>query len=170
VTQSGATISHTYNNPGTYHATLTVTDTHGQESTNAASVDIEATQPPAADLGVVKTGPANGHVGQALTYTIRVTNGGPQAASGVSVTDSLPKNAGFGSVTTTQGTCAPKPQQQVVVCDVGSMNSGATVTVTLVIKPTTKGNFTDTASVRATSPNDPVSGNNTSSVTTKVTP
>jgi uncharacterized repeat protein (TIGR01451 family) len=109
-------------------------------------------------------------VGQALTYTIKVTNRGPDSATGVTATDTLPKNAGFGSVSTTQGTCAPKPQQQVVACSVGTMASGATVTVTLVIKPTTKGNFTDTATVSATSPNDPVSGNNTSSVTTKVSP
>jgi uncharacterized repeat protein (TIGR01451 family) len=170
VTQSSSTVSHTYTNPGTYHATLTVTDKRGQQSSNAASADIQATAAPAADLAVVKTGPANGHVGQAITYTIKATNNGPQAASGVTITDSLPKNAGFGSVTTTQGSCAPKPQQQIVVCNVASIASGATVTVTLVVKPTTKGNFTDTAAVSATSPNDPVSTNNTSSVTTKVTP
>jgi uncharacterized repeat protein (TIGR01451 family) len=170
VTQSTPTLSHTYTNPGTYHASLTVTDSRGLQSTNTASVDIQATAPPAADLAVVKTGPATGHVGQAITYTIKATNNGPQAAGGVTVTDTLPKNAGFGSVSTSQGTCAPKPQQQVVACSIGTVASGATVTVTLVIKPTTKGNFTDTASVSATSPNDPVSGNNTSSVTTKVTP
>jgi uncharacterized repeat protein (TIGR01451 family) len=172
VTQSSPTVSHTYSNPGTYHPALTVMDRHGQESTNAASANVQVASapPPGADLAVVKTGPATGHVGQAVTYTIKATNNGPQAATGVTVTDSLPKNAGFGSVSTTQGTCAPKPQQQVVVCSVGTIASGATVTVTLVIKPTTKGNFTDTAGVSATSPNDPVSTNNTSSVTTKVTP
>jgi uncharacterized repeat protein (TIGR01451 family) len=170
VTQSTPTVSHTYASPGTYHASLTVTDSRGLQSTNAANVDIQATAPPAADLAVVKTGPATGHVGQALTYVIKVTNKGPDSATGVTATDTLPKNAGFGSVTTTQGTCAPKPQQQVVTCSVGNMAAGATVTVTLVIKPTTKGNFTDTAGVSATSPNDPVSTNNTSSVTTKVTP
>ena len=170
VTQSTPTVSHTYSNPGTYHATLTVSDSRGLQSANTANVDIQASVPPAADLAVVKTGPATGKVGQALTYTIKATNKGPNAAPGVTVTDTLPKNAGFGSVTTTQGTCAPKPQQQVVTCSVGNVASGATVTVTLVIKPTTKGDFTDTATVSATSPNDPVSGNNTSSVTTKVSP
>jgi len=170
VTQSSPTISHVYNNPGTYHAALTVTDSHGQESTNAASVDIQVTAPPSADMTVVKTGPATGHVGQAITYTIKVSNLGPSAASGVSVIDTMPKNTGFGSVSSTQGTCAPRPHSQQVVCDVGSMTSGATVTVTLTLKPTAKGNFINTASVSATSPNDPVSGNNTSSVTTKVTP
>jgi uncharacterized repeat protein (TIGR01451 family) len=172
VTQSSPTVSHTYSTPGTYHPALTVMDKHGQESTNAANANVQVASapPPGADLAVLKTGPATGHVGQVVTYTIKATNNGPQSAAGVTVTDNLPKNAGFSSVSTTQGTCAPKPQQQVVVCSVGTIASGATVTVTLVIKPTTKGNFTDTAGVSATSPNDPVSTNNTSSVTTKVTP
>ena len=169
-TQSSPTVSHLYASPGTYHATLTVTDSHGQESTNAASVDIQATPPPSADMAIVKTGPATGHVGQAIVYTIKVNNKGPSAAAGVSVTDTMPKNTGFGSVTSTQGTCAPRPHSQLVVCDIGSMANGATVTVTLTLKPTTKGSFTNTVSVTAASPNDPVSGNNTASVTTKVSP
>jgi uncharacterized repeat protein (TIGR01451 family) len=169
-TQSGATVSHTYANPGTYHATLTVTDSRGLQSTNAASVDIQVTSSPAADMMVVKTGPATGHVGQSITYTITVTNKGPSTANGVTATDTMPKNTGFGSVTSTQGSCAPKPHSRLVVCNIGSMGSGGTVTVTLVLKPTTKGSFTNTASVTATSPNDPVSGNNTSSVTTAVSP
>jgi uncharacterized repeat protein (TIGR01451 family) len=170
VTQSSPTVSHIYNNPGTYHATLTVTDSHGQESTNAASVDIQVTVPPAADLAVVKTGPATGHVGQSITYTITASNKGPSTANGVTITDTMPKNTGFGSVSSTQGSCAPTPHSQVVVCNIGTMANGGRVTVTLTLKPTTKGTFTNTASVASTSPNDPVSGNNTSSVTTKVSP
>jgi len=86
------------------------------------------------------------------------------------MTDTLPKNAGFGSVSSSQGSCAPKPQQQTVACSIGTMASGATVTITLTIKPTKKGAFTDLAVVTLTSPNDPVSGNNTSSATTQVSP
>jgi hypothetical protein len=54
------------------------------------------------------------------------------------------------------------------MCNIGGVGSGSTVTVTLVLKPTVKGSFVNTATVAATSPNDPVSGNNTSSVTTAV--
>ena len=56
------------------------------------------------------------------------------------------------------------------MCTIGNMSSAATVTVSLTLKPTTKGTFTNTVSIAATSPNDPVSGNNTSSVSTRVTP
>jgi uncharacterized repeat protein (TIGR01451 family) len=123
-----------------------------------------------ADLSVVKSGPATGHVGQAITYTIAVHNGGADPAQGVTVTDTLPKNAGFGSVSSSQGTCAPKPKQLTVTCSLGTLANGANATVTLVIKPTTKGNFTDTATVSETGPGDPNSANNSSSVTTSVTP
>jgi uncharacterized repeat protein (TIGR01451 family) len=170
VTQSGATISHTYANPGSYRATLTVTDSRGQESSDVGTASITVDQPPSADLTITKIGPATGHVGQALTYTITVTNLGPSTATGVTVTDTLPKNTGFGSASSTQGTCAPKPHSQTVVCSIGTLARGQTVTITLVIKPTKKGTFTDTAIVSLTSPNDPVSGNNTSSVTTQVSP
>jgi hypothetical protein len=48
--------------------------------------------------------------------------------------------------------------------------NGAGAIVTIVVKPTQKGNFTDTATVSATSPNDPNPNNNMSSVTTRVSP
>ena len=117
-----------------------------------------------------KNGPATGHVGQQMTYIIKATNNGPATATGVTVTDTLPKNTGFGSATSTQGTCTPRPHSLIVDCNIGTMASGATVTVTLVVKPTQKGNYTDTATVKATSPSDPNLANNTSSVTTVVTP
>jgi uncharacterized repeat protein (TIGR01451 family) len=127
--------------------------------------------PQVADLGVVKTdSPDPVHVGQTLTYTVRVTNDGPLAASGVTLTDTLPKNAGFGSVATTQGSCTVKPAKRLVSCTLGGMAAGAAVTVTITVKPTTKGTITNTAEVRATSPPDPNSANNKDSETTSVTP
>jgi hypothetical protein len=58
----------------------------------------------------------------------------------------------------------------VVVCDLGTMASGTTVTVSLLVKPTKKGDYINTATVSATSPNDPVSTNNKDSITTIVSP
>ena len=132
--------------------------------------DYHVGQTCAADLSIAKTGPSTGHIGQAITYTITVHNGGGDAATGVMVTDSLPKNAGFGSASSSQGTCAPKPKQLLVICNLGTLANGADATVTIVVKPTQKGNFTDTATVSAISPDDPNPNNNSNSVTTKVSP
>jgi uncharacterized repeat protein (TIGR01451 family) len=124
-----------------------------------------------ADLSVSKTAsPEPVHIGQKLTYSILVTNNGPDAATGVSLTDSLPKNAGFGSVTTTQGTCTLKPAKQQVTCSLGAMASGATARVTIVVKPTKKGTITNRVDVASTSPADPNTLNNTFRLDTVVLP
>ncbi len=45
VTQASPTISHTYNSNGHYHATVSVTDSHGLVSNNVAGVEIEVELP-----------------------------------------------------------------------------------------------------------------------------
>ncbi len=127
--------------------------------------------PPAADLSVTKTdSPDPVHIGQNLTYTIAVRNNGPDAATGVTATDLLPKNAGFGSTSTTQGTCSLKPEKATVSCSLGTIASGGTVTITINVKPTRKGQITNTVSVPSASPPDPNTANNTASATTTVQP
>ena len=131
---------------------------------------------PLADLQIVKTAPSTGHVGQALLYTITVTNNGPDKASGATVNDQLPKNAGFGSASASQGSCTLKPQKRLVVCDLGDLGPATgsppadTATVSISVKPTTKGTITNTATVSDTSPLDPNPSNNSSSATTSISP
>jgi uncharacterized repeat protein (TIGR01451 family) len=133
--------------------------------------DYNVAQTCRADLAVTMTdSPDPAHVGQNLTYTIKVTNNGPDRAIGVNLTDQLPKNAGYGSSTSTQGTCTLKPSKTAVACNIGTMASGASVTITLTAKPTSKGTITNTASVTLTSPTDPNSANNTATATTTVQP
>jgi uncharacterized repeat protein (TIGR01451 family) len=126
---------------------------------------------PAADLAITKTDspdPVKG--GQNLTYTIVVTNNGPSTATGVTMTDQLPKNAGYASATTTKGSCTAKPSRALVTCALGDMASGTSATVTIVVKSPTKGTITNTASVTATSPPDSNPSNNTATATTVVLP
>jgi uncharacterized repeat protein (TIGR01451 family) len=126
---------------------------------------------PSADLSVSKTAsPEPVHIGQKLTYTIPVHNNGPDSAFGVSLVDNLPKNAGFGSASTTQGSCTLKPAKQLVACNLGTLTSGQTVTVTIVVKPAKKGTITNTVDVTATSPTDPNMVNNHASLDTTVLP
>jgi uncharacterized repeat protein (TIGR01451 family) len=122
---------------------------------------------PAADLAVqVSDSPDPVHIGQNLTYRVIVRNNGPSTATGVTVDDTFDKSAGFGSVSTTKGTCSLKPSKTVVTCSLGNLVNGTSATITIVVKPATKGTLTDTASVTATAPVDPNSTNNTASTTT----
>ena len=122
------------------------------------------------DISVTKTdSPDPVHVGQNLTYTITVTNGGPATATGVTMSDTLPKNAGFGAVTWSQGSCTIKPEKRLVTCSLGSVAGGAKATVTIVVKPTSKGTITNTATASATQP-DPNAANNSATAVTTVTP
>jgi uncharacterized repeat protein (TIGR01451 family) len=137
---------------------------------NTPAMDFLLPGPVTADLAITKSDspdPVKG--GQNLTYKVVVTNNGPGTATGVVMTDNLPKNAGFASVSTTKGTCEAKPAKATVTCNLGDMASGTSATITIVVKSPTKGPISNKASVTATSP-DPNSSNNSDTETTTVTP
>jgi PKD repeat protein len=75
VTQSTATISHTYNNPGVYAASLTVKDSHGASNVNSAEVTITVNAP---DLVVSGLTASNNQApqGAKIPLTARITNEG----------------------------------------------------------------------------------------------
>jgi uncharacterized repeat protein (TIGR01451 family) len=172
VTQSSPTVSHTYRDAGTYHASLTVTDSRGAESTNTADVAVTAT--PSADLAVSASGPSTARNDSLATYTITVTNNGPAAATGVVATDKLPFKAEFKSAKSSPAaTCTKASASSVttVTCKLGTMASGATTTITIVAKlrGTVGAVLTNTASATEAGPGDRNTGNNTSIVSTTVT-
>ncbi|MEH3052403.1 MAG: isopeptide-forming domain-containing fimbrial protein [Patulibacter minatonensis] len=85
-----------------------------------------------ADLSLTKTvdrGTAN--VGDTLTYTLQVHNAGPQPAIGTVLTDNLPAGVSRLGVTTPQGSC---PAGTPIVCNLGTVAVGATVTVTITAR------------------------------------
>lgn len=85
-----------------------------------------------ADLHLTKTGPANAVAGTAVTYTLTVRNDGPSAATAVVLTDVLPAGVSFTSVSTTLGTCTyGQPTARTLRCNLGTMASGASATVTV---------------------------------------
>jgi uncharacterized repeat protein (TIGR01451 family) len=125
---------------------------------------------PKADLSVTKTDSQDPAIrGHEFDYVITVANGGPDAAQGVVVTDTLPKGAGFSNATTTQGTCSGKGAgKRIVTCNLGNLAAGQVVTITITVKPTDQGTIVNYVEVSATSPADPNTGNNSDTETTVV--
>jgi len=119
-----------------------------------------------ADLSITLTdAPDPVAVGGTLTYTATITNNGPDAASGVAFTDTLPAVT-FVSVSATQGSCAQS--LGVVSCSIGALANAASATVTMVVTPTAAGALSNTASVTATE-SDPSAANNSAIAATTVT-
>lgn len=133
-----------------------------------------------ADLRVVSKTAAPDPVlaGQDLTYVITVDNAGPDAATNVTVTDtlaSLVTAGGFQSATPSQGTCTPSAVTAGptvnLACNLGTLGNGAGATVTVVVRPSIalSGPRTNTATVNSPDVGDPVRTNNSGSVTSQVT-
>jgi uncharacterized repeat protein (TIGR01451 family) len=120
-----------------------------------------------ADLSLAKSdSPDPVNAGADLTYTLNITNNGPDPATNVVLTDTLPANVSVVSATATQGSCTPGA---TVTCSIGTINNAAVVTVTILLRaiagagPT----LTNNASV-SSSETDPVPGNNSASAQTTV--
>ncbi len=80
--------------------------------------------------------------GQNVTFTITATNAGPGTATSVTITDTLSPQLQFVSSTPTQGSCTGTT---TVTCTIGTINSGANATITLVAQITGIGTISNVA-------------------------
>jgi uncharacterized repeat protein (TIGR01451 family) len=167
---------------GTINAgqTVTITSTFhvpagfaGPSATNTASVStstfeanlannsssVTTTVTPAtltADVAITKTGPGGARQFDILNFTITVTNHGPATATNVVVND--PPPAGMTWISNS-GACTTN-----FPCNLGTMSAGQTATITATYRfASVSGSVTNTATVTS-SPADPNTANNTSSV------
>lgn len=111
-----------------------------------------------ADLSIMKsTAATSAPTGSTVSYTITVTNNGPDTATSVVVSDDLPPGLQFVSATPTQGSCTTGDP---FTCTVGTLANGASATITLqALVTATSGTVANSATVTAaTDDNNP--GNN----------
>ncbi len=133
-----------------------------------ATTTVTVLRPPAADLAIVKTaGAATVSVNSPLTYTLTITNLGPDAADGVMVLDAQ----GGGEIFVgADGTGWQISQAGgVVTATTALLAAGATSTITVsVVAPAVAGTVTTTAAVTSSTP-DGNPNNNAGSATVEVT-
>jgi uncharacterized repeat protein (TIGR01451 family) len=154
---------------GTITSTATVNSPapDSNPANNTASSTVVVSEP-TADLAVsISASPTVLLQGQLLTYTISVTNNGPFTATEVTLNNTLPPNVNFVSASTTQGTVYGSGTSALL----GTIDPGSNVIVTIVVSPTVTGNITAQTTVTLSpTETDPISYNNTASVTTTVGP
>jgi uncharacterized repeat protein (TIGR01451 family) len=135
--------------------------------TGAAAATDTDTLTPQAELRLALTATPNPVLaGQALTYTLAVTNVGQSTAAAVTVTHNLPAGAAFVGAAGSGWSCGASAG--VVTCTRPALAFGAGPAITVqVTAPLTAGRKASSATVTSTTP-DPLPGNNTSNVTITV--
>ena len=124
------------------------------------------------DLAVTNSAPKTILSGTHLTYTIAVTNNGPNVADQVTLTDSVPRGTTFVSAATSSGSCrtpAVGAASGKVTCTVSSLANAASFAISMVVNVTYQSGkiLTDTASVSSLV-FDASPSNNTATANTKV--
>jgi uncharacterized repeat protein (TIGR01451 family) len=171
--------------PGTTFTNIATASASGSSdpnSENDSGVTSVTTPSPHADLGVQKSGPASALADSDVSYSITVTNAGPDAAASVALTDTVPGSMTFVSIVQNSGPafdCSSQPAAGsggTVTCTISSLASGTTSTFTLTghiptgtASGTTFQNIADVNSIAEPTPTpDPNPNNNESSTLTTV--
>ena len=133
--------------------------TAGNDSATATTtVDAET------DLSITKAdSPDPVNAGNDLTYTMTVTNSGPSASTGGTVTDVLPGGVSFSS----SSDCSEAGG--TVTCAIGALGVGASQMVSFVVTvdPSQTAAISNTATIAANE-TDPTAGNDSATATTTV--
>ncbi|MBA3780411.1 MAG: DUF11 domain-containing protein [Nocardioides sp.] len=122
-----------------------------------------------ADVSITKTAtPEPVTAGNQIAYTLTARNAGPNPAAGVQVTDTLPTGVTYVSSAPSAGSCSF--DTPTLTCSLGTLASGATATLSVVVRvpPDSEATaVTNVARVSATT-SDPNAANNTASASSSL--
>jgi uncharacterized repeat protein (TIGR01451 family) len=146
-------------NPPVNTATVTHSDqADPNHANNSASVGVQLST----DLGLSKTvSNSTPNVGDTITFTVTLTDLGPNPATNVVVGDALPAGLAFVSATPSQGTYNPSTAEWTV----GTVTTATPQTLAIQATVSSPNPLTNTATIGHADQTDPVPGNNSASVT-----
>ncbi len=148
----------------TSSATVTATTTDLNPDNDTASVVITVL-PQTADLALALAGAPNPVLlGNSLTYTLTIYNGGKATATNVTLLDRLPPDVTFLSADPAGYILAG---QTITFPNLGNLDSTSNRVATIVVRPTKAGTITNSASC-SSGITDPLKANNLASIKTIV--
>jgi uncharacterized repeat protein (TIGR01451 family) len=150
---------------GTISSTVTGdSDTYDPDPLdNSANATTTSIAPSSADLSITKTtATTNAPAGSTFSYTIVLTNNGPDAATSVEMEDVLPSSLLFRSISEPAGWSCVTPAigaTGTITCTAASLANGASATFTLIVEvAASSGSISNTATA-ASATSDPNGGN-----------
>ncbi|OEK00001.1 hypothetical protein BFP97_00005, partial [Roseivirga sp. 4D4] len=159
------TIVATVLSTGVYENTASIQSVDQLDPDDSNDSSSSTVTPANADLALTKTVDLPGaNVGDNVTFTITVTNNGPDGASGIQVTDQLPSGYTFVSATPVQGTYV----SSTGLWTVGSLANGASTSLELVGTLKSSGTLTNSATISAANEFDTNTGNNTATASSRI--
>jgi uncharacterized repeat protein (TIGR01451 family) len=144
---------------------------HAEATVDVSTPETPTTTPPTTpgnpqvDLAVVKVGDpgsvlVNGHV----VYTITAINNGPDTATGVKVTDTLPAGVRVNSIKSSLGSC--KLSGLTITCSLGTLAKNAHATIIVDTNaPATAGEIVNHAHIQGNEPDSNLANNDDQAVT-----
>jgi uncharacterized repeat protein (TIGR01451 family) len=120
---------------------------------------------PKVDIAIEKTvSPSTVYTGESAVFTVTATNNGPDNATNVEVTDTLPIGLNLTAASASKGSF----NQSTGVWTIGSLAKDASATLTLTVNSNSVGSYTNTANLTQVAPTDTDSANNKDSATLQV--
>jgi uncharacterized repeat protein (TIGR01451 family) len=130
-----------------------VTDTDTANGRATPRLNLQAAVDQGTSVSVSGSGPTTSVAGQVGTYTITITNNGPLDATGVSLADALPASSTLKSASSGCSLVG-----STVVCSVGTLAAGATITLTISVNWGASGATYDAATVKIDQTNSSTHG------------